>query len=651
MENKYRLILENLMDGFAYCKMIIDNYGRPVDYVFLEVNQAFLELFNLRTKLVINQASEDVYVGLDSGTAGLLIFFSEAAKAGRSIKIEKYFKAIGKWLLITAFSIEEGCFVATYKDITYYKNSEEEHWKFFQLANDMFGILNLQGLFVELSPSWEKLLGYSRDEMLNKHFSEFLHPDDLDKTFKAFNAKVVGEPIADNFRNRYRARDGSYKWLSWNCYVIPEEGLIYATIRDITSIKFYEDRLIQSEERYRALVEASPFGIVVVEDYHIQFANEAALKLSEASSAVDMVNKSIFDFIPKDLHRLVKRRLKHILNKKDNTGLSGELSLITKVGLYSDFEVTCLRIPSEKNAIMIIIKDLSIRKHAEELRLYLEEKNKSLDKVMEYDRLKTDFFSNISHEFKTPLNVILGTLQLLNLYLQQDTIQVDLNLKKKFSMMRQNCYRLLRLVNNVIDITRIDSGYYEMQLANYDIVAIIKAISYSVKEYIEGKGIIFDFQTNASSRIIACDPDKVERIFLNLISNAIKFTRPGGKIEVAIVADNNKIKVSVKDTGIGIPKDKQDTIFNRFIQLDKSLTKSYEGSGIGLSLVESLVRMHNGKISVISQEGVGSEFIVELPYVTINEEIMSVGEAAAAFDCPVESINIEFSDIYIPSSR
>ena len=651
MENKYRLILENLMDGYAYCKMILNNSGKPVDYIFQEANQAFLELFNLQKKHILNQASKDVFIGLDSSAIGLLEFFAEASKIGRNIKIEKYFKSINKWLLITAFSIEEGSFVAIYKDITYYKKSEEEYCRFFQLANDMFGILSFQGFFIEVSPTWEKLLGYTREEMLNRHFSEFLHPDDLDKTLKVFNSRVAGEPLISNFRNRYRATDGSYRWLSWNGSVIKEDKLVYATIRDVTSIKYYEDRLSQSEERYRALVEASPFGIVVVEDNIIQFANEAAAKLSEVNFADELVNISIFDFIPQDLHKLVKRRLKSILLKADNTNLNGELALITKGGVYTDFEITGLRMPSQNNAIMIIIKDLTIRKHAEELRFYLEEKDKSLDKVIEYDRLKTDFFSNISHEFKTPLNVILGTLQLLNLYLQQDTIHVDLNLKKKFNMMKQNCYRLLRLVNNVIDITRIDSGYYEMQLANHDIVAIIKAIAYSVKEYIEGKGIIFDFQTNVSSRIIACDPDKMERIFLNLISNAIKFTRQGGRIEVAIVADNNKIKVSVKDTGIGIPKDKQESIFNRFIQLDKSLTKSYEGSGIGLSLVESLVRMHNGKISVVSQEAVGSEFIVELPSVTINEEIMSVGETAAAFDCPVESINIEFSDIYLPNSK
>ena len=648
MDNKYQVLLENLMDGFAYCKLLVNNQGRPVDYVFLEVNQAFLKMFDISKNSVINKCVTEVFSGIDNSTFGLLEFYEEVAIKGKSIGIQKFSKTLNKWYQISAYSIERGYFATTYQDITELKKAEEEQCRFFNLANDMFAIISFGGYFLEVSPAWEKILGYSRDEIIDKHISEFIHPEDLEKTLQVVKERFSGGSPITNFRNRYISKTGNYRWLSWNSSILPSEGLIYATIRDITAIKYYEDKLSQSEESYRALVEASPYGIVVVENNIIQYVNKATVLISAADSDTALLEKSIFDFLPKEYHRLINRRIKNILINPNKKNIAGELTLVNLEGVFIDFEVTGIKVPYKKTtALMLIIRDISSRKQTEELKQYLEEKKKSLDKVIECDRIKTDFFSNISHEFKTPLNVILGTLQLLNLYLQHDIVQVDTKLQKKFDIMKQNCYRLLRLVNNVIDITRIDAGYYEIQLANYDIVAIIKAISYSVKEYIEGKGLILDFYSNTTSKIIACDPDKMERIFLNLISNAIKFTKPGGKIEVAISAGINCIEVSVKDNGIGIPTEKQEAIFDRFMQLDKSLTKSYEGSGIGLSLVESLVKMHNGRINVKSQEGIGSEFIVELPYVTIPDEIMAVGEVAATFDCPVERINIEFSDIYI----
>ncbi len=652
MENKYRLILENLMDGFVYCRMLADSNGKPIDYVFLDVNKAFLRIFGLTKELVLNRGMKEVFNCKGSHSLdGFLEVFAEAAINENSVKMERYFKSLNKWLLISAFSIERGYISVTLQDITEYKRAEEEQGRFFQMANDMFCTVSFQGMFLELSPAWEKVLGHSIDEMLGRHFSYFLHPEDLEAGISLLKSVVENNTLISNGRNRYQCKDGNYKWLSWNITTHQQESLIYCTVRDITSIKYFEDRLTQSEERYRTLVEASPFGIIMVENNIIQYANQAALKLSAAEDANGLLKKLIYDFIPQSLQRLAARRLRSIIKEEYRVNAVGELTLVNLKGELLDLEVTGLRMPNRNSTIILILRDITSRKHAEELKLNLEEKNKSLDKVIEYDRIKTDFFSNISHEFKTPLNVILGTLQLLNLYLQEDVISVDSKLKKRFEIMKQNCYRLLRLVNNVIDITRIDSGYYEIQLANYDIVSIVTAIAYSVKEYIEAKGIHFDFETNAHSKILACDPDKMERIFLNLISNAIKFTRSGGSIKVAIVVDINTVRVYVKDTGIGIPYEKQGTIFNRFIQLDKSLTKNHEGSGIGLSLVESLVKMHNGCITVNSHEGVGSEFIIELPSRTIPEEVMTVGEEAAAFDLPVESINIEFSDIYLPNIK
>ncbi|MFZ5966999.1 MAG: PAS domain-containing sensor histidine kinase [Bacillota bacterium] len=292
--------------------------------------------------------------------------------------------------------------------------------------------------------------------------------------------------------------------------------------------------------------------------------------------------------------------------------------------------------------------DITDRKEAEELlKKMMEENGKLLQHAIEYDRLKTEFFSNISHEFKTPLNVILGTVQLLTV--QHCTHKNCPNYEtmcKYIKIMRQNCYRLLRLMNNLIDITKIDSGYMQLELGNYNIIEIVEDITLSVAEFIEQKSITLEFDTDIEEKMMACDPNKIERIMLNLLSNAVKHTGAGGRIEVAMENQEDSIRISVKDTGVGIPEDKQEIIFERFRQADNLLNRSHEGSGIGLSMVKSLVEMHQGSIRVNSEVGKGSEFIIELPCKIIVENEMPHKKEGFRQQENVEKIHIEFSDIY-----
>jgi signal transduction histidine kinase len=169
----------------------------------------------------------------------------------------------------------------------------------------------------------------------------------------------------------------------------------------------------------------------------------------------------------------------------------------------------------------------------------------------------------------------------------------------------------------------------------------------SVVEYIEDKGISLVFDTDVEEAILYFDPDAIERIVLNLLSNAIKYTPSGGCIFVSIQSIEAGVVISIKDTGAGIDEEKIDVIFERFKQVDELLTRRHEGSGIGLSLVKSLIQMHSGSIEVHSEERIGTEFIVMLPSGTEDESakhyISSVYDDKQRL---VEKINIEFSDIY-----
>lgn len=249
----------------------------------------------------------------------------------------------------------------------------------------------------------------------------------------------------------------------------------------------------------------------------------------------------------------------------------------------------------------------------------LKESERQISCSKESDKIKTEFFSNISHELRTPINVIFSALQVQEL--KQKSCQCknrNLDCYKYGNIMKQNCYRLLRLVNNLIDITKIDIGYFNINEINIDIISLVENITVSVVDYIENKGLSLIFDTEVEEKIIACDQEKIERIILNLLSNAVKFTDKGGKIMVNIEDGIEKICIRVKDNGRGIPEEKLNSIFERFVQVDKSFTRDHEGSGIGLSLVKSLVELHGGTISVKSSEGNGAEFIY-IPCKLVNE--------------------------------
>lgn len=272
----------------------------------------------------------------------------------------------------------------------------------------------------------------------------------------------------------------------------------------------------------------------------------------------------------------------------------------------------------------------------------LEKKQQKIKEFEIYENFRNEFFANISHELKTPLNVIFSAQQILSKQLDNKEFKPEVYLK----LIKQNCFRLIRLIGNLIDITKIDSGYLSVNLSNNDIINIIEEITLSVASFIENKDINLIFDTDLEECILACDPENIERIMLNLLSNAVKFTPVSGSINVTISDNHDSISVCVKDTGIGIPIDVQNKIFDRFVQANKSTIRDNEGSGIGLSLVKSLVEMHKGEVFLDSSLGSGTSITFTLPKVLVPVTMKEPLKITPANE-HVEKISIEFSDIYL----
>lgn len=417
------------------------------------------------------------------------------------------------------------------------------------------------------------------------------------------------------------------------------------------NLQVRENSLQESEKRYRGLFNRVPIGL---------------FRVTISGEILNVNPMVVFILGYPSKEELFKINIKNLLYKPsmDNTkeeavieDIWNEKSFETQLKHYDgtiiwvqiNINIVCDS-KDEKMYLEGSIQDITQRKHTEnmikkqqELLLKAEiEQREILEKALV---MKDQFISLISHEFKTPLNVIYSAIQLIEcIYFNQISDRV----KELIGSIKINTFRQLRLANNLLDITKLNSGHFKLNMKNIDIVFLIEAITESVELYANQKNIEISFDSNVISKIISIDEEKIERIILNILSNAIKFTDNGGRVDVILNENSelNLVEIKIIDTGIGIPKDKQELIFERFGQVDSNLSRQAEGTGIGLSLVKSLVDILEGTIEVESELGVGSTFIIKLPL----KEGIADDEVEACLDFDnrlVNEIKVEFSDIYL----
>ncbi|GFZ29486.1 hypothetical protein CSC2_00120 [Clostridium zeae] len=462
--------------------------------------------------------------------------------------------------------------------------------------------------------------------------------------------------LSTKMKHLFNIEDGEYRIknsrgneieieLKCNDEKFGDSNFIFLNIRDISERKQLQAELQESRELYKNLIDILPIGISIHDGKTFSFVSDSYIKILGYDSPNELVGQKLAMVADKVFQKVVDERLNSLL--ANNIMLSPiEYKFVTKQGDLIDVEVISVRFSyNQKVNIISTVRDITEKKKA-------EENKKLLERTLEYDRLKTEFFSNISHELRTPLNILLSSLQLIELYVVDDSNPKIMDIRKYIKVMKQNCYRLLRLINNLLDITKIDSGYYGLDLHNHNIVKIVEDMTQSVASYMEEKNIQIIFDTDVEEKMIGCDKDKIEKVVLSLLSNAVKFTKPGGTIDVSVHDLRDRVKISVKDTGIGIPKDKLGLIFERFIQVDKSLSRISEGAGIGLSLANDLIKMHGGTISVTSEYGIFTQFDILIPLKKVeNENVMSNSDQYLDRwidkKDKAEMVNIEFSDIYI----
>jgi PAS domain S-box-containing protein len=383
-----------------------------------------------------------------------------------------------------------------------------------------------------------------------------------------------------------------------------QRGSRLVVIRDITDSKRAEEALKESEIKYRGLAENSPDAIAIYVKGKIVFVNNECLRLMAAATPEELIGKSVIEFVHPDYRALVAERMSKVVSEGTVLPLAEE-KFVRLDGSEVEVEVKAMSIRfGNKLAVQLIIRDITERKQAEQKLI------KAKELAEESDRLKSAFLANMSHEIRTPMNNILGFTDLLKM----DDL-TSKQQKEYIQIIKKGGDRLLNIINDIIDISKIESGQMKVSVTKTNINEQIEYISSFFRPEAEEKGIRLIFKNTLLSQdaIINTDREKIFAILINLVKNAIKFTSEGF-IEFGYRKKEMLLEFFVKDTGTGIRQEHKELIFERFRQGSESLARNYEGAGLGLSISKAYVEMLGGKIRVDSEPGKGSVFYFTIPY-------------------------------------
>lgn len=400
--------------------------------------------------------------------------------------------------------------------------------------------------------------------------------------------------------------------------------------------------LLNNEACYDLLFENSINAVIVHKNGKILYANRSAANLLAYDYIDDLNEKVIYDFHdPKEIEE-IKEKYIEIENQKGRKVVDEEEFIDSSGKIIPVSNTSTFFLYKEEGAVLSVLTDMTDEKKIESLQIDIKNNIKEIKEAKEFNMLITTFFVNMSHELKTPLNVIYSAVQAI-------ASNCEINYIKKNAVylknMKQNCLRMTRLINNYVDATRIESGEMKLNRSNGDFIGVVENLVQKVAEYVkEKKNIDITFDTELEEKTMAFDIELIKRVVLNLISNSIKYGYEKISIFVNIFSEDKYIILKVRDNGKGIKKSKLKIIFECFGRGDKSLSRESEGAGIGLYLVKLFVELHNGQIELESSEGCGTEVTIKLPMEEIYDE--GVCSNNMIFETDEEKIEMEFSDIY-----
>ena len=381
---------------------------------------------------------------------------------------------------------------------------------------------------------------------------------------------------------------------------------------------------------YSQMMFFYPNALFIIVNQNIYHVNENARTLLKYKDLDLIMDTCFMDYIAPDDRPIVEDII-HSLYRCIIEFETVDVHFITSTGELVDVELyLTLSHDDRVRAIIASAKDISDKKQRDQLQ-----------QAIELEKIKVEFFCTISHELKTPVNIIYSATQLQNNFINNHDYD---KIPHYNTMIEQNCMRLLRLLNNFLDINRIESRYFNISPRTLNIVMLTENILDSIIPYTERKNITAIFDTYEEEVYCTVDPDLMERILLNLFSNAIKYGHEDGHIWVTVTLETSYVCIHIKDDGVGIPDESKELIFERFTRIENGLIRKAEGAGIGLSLVKSFVELNKGFIEVESKVNQGTEFIIKFPIET-NPTLLH--NLDYTYMTGSDKVDIEFSDLYM----
>ncbi|MBU5334828.1 PAS domain-containing sensor histidine kinase [Intestinibacter bartlettii] len=418
----------------------------------------------------------------------------------------------------------------------------------------------------------------------------------------------------------------------------PNRNLYYNLLDEKQKLQKNLERLEQANFNmeyyklvYEQLLKNMPSGILISSKEKIIFANNKVLSLFNLESDANMINKNILDLVYEDDREKYIDMLES-LNKTNNDNKIINIRFSYNGVIFEGEEIRFFENVHQKNFQVSIINNVE-----DKIKLENAQKELELRDVME--KTRDEVLSNISHEFKTPVNVIYSTVQIQDLNLQKGNYGKILEFNK---LIKQNCNRLIRLINNFIDSTKLENNKLDIHKKCVNIVSITEDITMSVINFAQRQNIQVIFDAEEEELYCDIDIEQMERIMLNILSNAIKYNRPNGNINVIVKDKKEEIYIEVIDSGIGIPKERISSIFDRFERMENKNAVIKEGSGIGLSIVKKLVDALDGKIEIESELNKGTTVRIIFKKSKQQNDIEEIYDISQHLE---EKVNLEMSDI------
>jgi PAS domain S-box-containing protein len=526
----------------------------------------------------------------------------------------------------------------------------DELAEFFELSLSLWCIAGTDGFFKHVNPAWETTFGYSTAELLERPYLDFVHPDDRAATAAEASAIALGRTTL-TFQNRYRAKDGSYKWLLWSAVVRPEKDCIYAIASDVTERKREEARLAAQYAVTRVLAEAAnladatprileaismslgwSFGAIwcidqeerllrCVETWHSpktpvpEFEKETRCRTFSPDRGLpgrvwSQAQPIWLEDVPRDTNF---PRGSTAIREGLHSAFGFPILLKAEVLGVLEFFSQQIEKPDPKLLQMMAAVGSQIgqfieRLQAEEgLRAHAHDLEAARRRAEQATRAKSEFLANISHEIRTPMNAMIGMTELV-----LDT-SITREQREYLNTIQGSAEALLCLVNDLLDFSKIEARKLRLEHTAFRLRDVLEDAMRVLAPRAQQKGIELACQIEPSlPDILMGDPLRLRQVVVNLAGNAIKFTEQGEVVLRAHAGSRSnemaEIAFSVSDTGIGIPKEKQTIIFEAFSQGDSSTTRRYGGTGLGLAISAELVGLMGGTISLESEPGRGSTF-------------------------------------------